>query len=250
VCNEFQKKKEQFTTEYRREFGPRGNIRYPEDLASAPVFSDWLREVVAIASNSRNRPSVDVIEASKLPEIRATAYRAMYVNGMHLRIRTAEEEKVTCDSAIASAVWKRSRSVGADDGGTLDKMEYVGWVEEILELNYRSHCVIVLLCSWVSAKLDDPNSKVLRDRYGFSLANLHSANSEPGPNTFAFPTQCRQVFFSNDQNYSRVHGGDWKVVCSTDVRGRRGDWHSARPDIEILYAGRDSDFEGLHLRIP
>jgi hypothetical protein len=48
--------------------------------------------------------SQDVLQASKLPEIRATRYRAMYANGMHLRIRSAKEEKVTCDSAVASAV--------------------------------------------------------------------------------------------------------------------------------------------------
>jgi hypothetical protein len=43
---------------------------------------------------------------SKLPEIRATGYRAMYTNGMHLRIRSAKEEKVTCDSTVASTIWK------------------------------------------------------------------------------------------------------------------------------------------------
>jgi hypothetical protein len=153
MCMEFQSKKEQFTTAYRREFGPRYRIRYPEELRSTPVFSDWLHEAVDAAWNSSTRPSQDVLEASKLSEIRATGYRAMYVNGMHLRIRTAEEEKVTCDSAIAAAVRKRRRGTDNYEGGIFDKMEYVGWVEEILELNYRSHYIIVLICSWVSTNL-------------------------------------------------------------------------------------------------
>jgi hypothetical protein len=119
-----------------------------------------LKEAVAATSNSGNRPSKDVIQASKLPEIRTTRYRAMYTNGMHLRILTTEEEKVTCDSAIATAMWKRSEGANSDEGGTLNKMEYVGWVQEILELDYRSHYIIVLLCSWMPAKLDDINSKV------------------------------------------------------------------------------------------
>jgi hypothetical protein len=63
----------------------------------------------------------------------------MYVNGMHLRIRMAEEEKVTCDSATAAVVWKRGRGADIYEGGIFDKMEYVGWVEEILELNYHSY---------------------------------------------------------------------------------------------------------------
>jgi hypothetical protein len=132
---------------------------------------------------------------------------------------------------------------------TLDKMECVGWIEEILEFNYCTHYVIVLLCSWVPANLDDSNSKVRRDKYGFAMANMQSVNAEPGPNTFTFPTQCRQIFFSNNKKFSRSHGGDWKVVCGTDVRGRQGDWHSGHPEIEILNPGRDSDFEGLRLRL-
>jgi hypothetical protein len=103
------------------------------------VFSDWLHEAVDAAWNSSTRPSHYVLEASKLPEIRATWYRAMYVNGMHLRIRMAEEEKVTCDSATAAVVWKRGRGADIYEGGIFDKMEYVGWVEEILELNYHSY---------------------------------------------------------------------------------------------------------------
>jgi hypothetical protein len=67
-------KKEQFTAKYCKKFGPRGSICYPHELTSAPVFSDWLHEDMAGANNLSNRPSKDVIEASKLLEIRATAY--------------------------------------------------------------------------------------------------------------------------------------------------------------------------------
>jgi hypothetical protein len=148
---------------------------------------------VAATSQSNDKPSKDVIQASRLPESRATSYHAMFANGMHLRIQTTEEDKITCDSALASTVWKRSTGSDSDARERLDKMEYVGWIEEILELNYRSHCVILLMCSWVSTKLDDANSKMRRDRYDFAMANMQSANSEPGPNTFAFPTQCKQV---------------------------------------------------------
>lgn len=30
-------------------------------------------------------------------------------------------------------------------------VEYVGHVEEIVELNYSGFCVVVLMCSWVKA---------------------------------------------------------------------------------------------------
>jgi hypothetical protein len=129
VCEEFRTRRAEFTSEYCREFGLRGTIRYPHELEAVPQFADWLHEAVAAASQSSTKPSDDVVDASKLPELRATGYRAMYANGMHLRIRTAEEEKITCDSAVASAVWKRSQRSESEAGGRVDKMEYVGWIK-------------------------------------------------------------------------------------------------------------------------
>jgi hypothetical protein len=37
------------------------------------------------------------------------------------------------------------------------------------------------------------------------------------------------------------------VVCGTDMRGRRGDPDTERPEIEILNPKRDSDWEGLKI---
>ena len=102
---------------------------------------------MVVDSKSSNELSEDVIQATNLPEIRVTGYCAMFAHGMHIRIQTMEEEKITCDSTIACVMWKQSQSTEANAGGTLDKIEYVGWVEEILELNYYIHYFIVLLCS-------------------------------------------------------------------------------------------------------
>jgi hypothetical protein len=145
---------------------------------------------VSVAAKSANKPSADVIKASYLPEMRATGYRHMYPHGMHFRIQDAEEEKVTCDSAIASSVWKRKTGRNLLHSREMEAVQYVGWIEEILEFNYGSHCCIVLLCSWVPAKVQPTNPKVIRDRYGFVLTNLQSP-LKPGANSFAFPTQCQ-----------------------------------------------------------
>jgi hypothetical protein len=122
-----------------------------------------------------------------LPKVRATGYCHMYAHGMHFHIRDVEEEKITCDSVIAASVWRRTRR-DFKESREMETVQYVGWIQEILELDYRSHCCIVLLCSWVSATLQASNPKVVRDKYGFVLANLQSP-MRPGPNSFAFPTQ-------------------------------------------------------------
>jgi len=187
------------------------------------------------------------MEASKLPEKVATAYRAMYAHGMHLRVQSAEEDKITCDSGIAASVFRYSKGTSSNDLGHWQSEEYVGWIQEILELDYRSHCCIVLVCSWVPAKLGASNANVVHDKYGFVVANF----SNPlvlGPNSFAFPTQCQQVFFSDDIERRNGSGGDWKVVCGTEVRGRRVDCRDGKPFIEMLAPGRDSDFVGLRVQ--
>jgi hypothetical protein len=211
-----------------------------------PAFADWLRTEVSAVDESPFKPSADVLEASRLPEMLATGYRHMYAHGMHFRIKDAEEEKLICDSAIVASVSKRKTGRESLNAGEMETVEYVGWIHEIIELNYRSHCCIVLLCSWVPARMEASNSKVVRDRYGFAMVNLQSPMTL-GPNSFAFPTQCQQVFFSDDVLYSGVHGGDWKVVCGTTVRGRRGDLDYERPEMQILNPGRDADWKGLRL---
>ena len=51
-----------------------------------------------------NELDTDVMEASKFPKIVAIAYHAMYAHGMHLQIKTTEEDKLCCDRVIAALV--------------------------------------------------------------------------------------------------------------------------------------------------
>jgi hypothetical protein len=194
-----------------------------------------------------NLPTLDVIEASKLPYTVATRYRAMYVHGMHLRMRPAKLSKTTCDSRVACAVWRRSRSSEAREAGQVEGMEYVDWIEEILKLDYRSHCCIVLFCSWIPAKLVASNTKMVQDKYGFAVGDFKRTMS-PGPDSFAFPMQFWQVYFSDDRNFNVARGGDWKIILGTDVRGQHSDTQpTSRPGIQVLAAGKDNDFPELRI---
>jgi hypothetical protein len=38
------------------------------------------------------------------------------------------------------------------------KLEYVGWVEEILELNYGVLKIVMLLCNWVKANYSESSA--------------------------------------------------------------------------------------------
>jgi hypothetical protein len=235
-----------FKRAYQECYGKQSEIHYPHPLRNVPKFVEWLHLEVGTAANTIEKPTAEELEESRLPEKVATSYRAIYVHGMHLRVRSAKAKKVTCDSGVASTVLRKSKGQSGDISGQIQKAEYVGWIEEILELDYRNHYCIVLVCSWILGSTTGPHPKVVRDEYGFTLGNF--VRTMPlGPDSFAFPTQCIQVFYSYDKVKSTRSGGDWKVICGTDVRGRRGDLSSARSNTEILSIGRDSDFEGLRV---
>ena len=73
-------------------------------------------------------------------------------------------------------------------------LEYVGNLEEIIELNYRGHCTVVLLCSSVRENYRGDHATMKKDKYGFTIANF--AKKIPiGPESFAFPMYIDQVFF-------------------------------------------------------
>jgi len=40
----------------------------------------------------------------------------------------------------------------------LAKLEYVGWVEGMLKLNYKVLNIVVFLCNWVKAKYVESNA--------------------------------------------------------------------------------------------
>jgi hypothetical protein len=93
-----------FSAQYHEQHGPRSRPQYPPHLRWLLEFPEWLQVQVAEAARGPNSPALDVIEAAKLPEIVATGYRAMYVHGMHLRMRYVELSKTTCNSGVACAV--------------------------------------------------------------------------------------------------------------------------------------------------
>jgi hypothetical protein len=214
---------------------------YPETLSPLPEFADWLTEEVNRAEMSGQEVPEMVKDSAKLPSVEATAFRAMKAHGMHLRIRSAEEDKRTCDSSIAASFLQPLRGTESSDDTVVVPVEYIGWIDEILELNYGGHCIIVLLCSRVKASTEGTNATVKRDEYGFTLAKVPRNENPVGPESFAFPINVQQVFFSDKDG-----DPDWKVVCRVDVRSRRSPLQFAVDDNEVLGIGRDDDFQGLN----
>jgi hypothetical protein len=216
-------------------------VPYPQRLGTLPVFPEWLNGEVEQAQATGSYVADMVKESSKLPSMEAMAFRSMKAHGMHIRVRSAEEDKSTSDSSVTATYMQPARGTEDDANPRFVPVEYVGWVDEILELNYSGHCVIVLLCSWVKAKFGGPTGTVKRDDYGFTLAKVPQGHTLVGPESFAFPINVQQVFYSADEVDT-----NWKVVCRVDVRSRRSQLQFAVDDSEILNIGRDAEFTRLN----
>ena len=70
----------------------------------------------------------------------------MWAFGNHLRVRSVETQLSTCDSGVAVTFLRPCRSGMRDRNPVLARIEYVGNVEEILEVNYEGLFVTIFAC--------------------------------------------------------------------------------------------------------
>jgi len=185
--------------------------------------------------------SEDVINLSKLASLHATKYKSMWAFGNHLRVAAVESNLRTCDSGVAATFHRPCRSSVGDTNPVSADIEYVGHVEEIVELDYGGLCVVLLICSWVRANYHGNIALVKKDKWGFSIANFQRM-IPLGPDSFAFPMNVDQVFFCVS-----VDEPGWKVILRKEVRGRRVVGNIGGEEGRGTFgAGRDVDHATLH----
>ena len=239
LCEGRNDERRRFRSRHPGRSGRRG-APYPVNMSEFPQFADWLAaEVKTCQENSIEVPQ-NVVDSSKRPSLVAQKFRALNAYGNHYRVRSAELSLRTCDSGVA-AVFRRPWRSGLRDQNPVEAaVEYVGHLHEILELDYTTHCVVILVCEWVKANYAGTNATVKKDRLGFTMANFNRMIPY-GKESFAFPIHVQQVFLSND-----LLCPGWKVVCRTEVRGRRIDRDASREGVDGLFGlGCTADHKGL-----
>jgi hypothetical protein len=75
----------------------------------------------------------------------------MYAFGNHFKVANIEEHLTTNDSGVATVFEHECILVPNDENPIFAKLEYIGQVEEILELNYGVLKMVVLFYKWVKA---------------------------------------------------------------------------------------------------
>ena len=141
------------------------------------------------------------------PSDQAKLYRSMYAFGNHVPVRSAQAQLTTTDFGAATTFRQLCRSDLKDTNPKVAELEYVGWVEEILSVDYGLFEVVVLYCNWVAANMKGDGATMKHDEYGFTTVNFerlipYSARS------FAFRPYIEQVLHPTWPNV------DGKLFCA------------------------------------
>jgi hypothetical protein len=225
--------------EYRRK-KRKARVLYPTEMCEED-FHIWFPKAVVRAIEGGTEEVPEDVKALMLPPSdQAKSYRSMYAFGNHIRVRSAEAQWTTMDSGVAATFRQLCRAGLKDTNLKAAELEYVGWIEEILAVDYGHFEVVVLYCNWVVANMKGDGATVKRDDYGFTTVNFdrlipYSAQS------FAFPLHIEQVFFAPD-----VAKCGWEVVLRREPRGVRLFSNDQRADeVQCISLGTTSDFAGL-----
>jgi hypothetical protein len=121
----------------------------------------------------------------------------MWCNGRHYRIKKLDETKKTCDSGISAVFEVTNVSSRSDRRPELSENRYYGYLEDIIDCDFKSFKIILFVVKWYKLRLNrfDPDRTVIEHANGFTMVNtraLEPRTSEP----YVLPSQCEQVFYS------------------------------------------------------
>lgn len=155
----------------------------------------------------------DTVLLSNPPSMTCKRYKKMKAYGNHWRVNDETGQSMgNFDSGVACFETNEYSSGAGKD--------YVGLLEDILVLDYGdlNTPIILFSCQWKKRFGSHRNSTYIRDRDGFLVVNFkHNLPKQVDP--FVFPSQCTQVFFSDDD--LRPAGSQWKVIMRKEARSRR-----------------------------
>jgi len=165
---------------------------------SFPKFDDWIVDAISDAQQEGQDITLEEIELSRPPNIIASSFSGMWAYGSHLRVEEKDRGKENCD-CIVSAEFHH---------GTEKKL-YIGFIQDIIQVDYADTRPILLKCKWIKP------SAVQRDEYGFVRINTRqfiSRNDEP----YVSPPQITQSFLIDD-----VTSPGWSYAIQVESRSKR-----------------------------
>jgi hypothetical protein len=135
----------------------------------------WIRSSIVTAIKEGDKIEKDVVHLSMPPTLEDRSYQTMWAFRNHNHVSSVEVHLTTQDNGTITSIFEQECVSGPNDQKPMvAKLEYVGWVEEILELNYGILNFVVLLCNWMKTNYIGSSATMKQDEYGFTIVNFGS----------------------------------------------------------------------------
>ena len=160
---------------------------------SYPLFSAWLDDRVDSMLLANEVVSPELRNLSQLPKSIVAEYRTMWAFGNHFRVEDPlmGNQYLTYDSGVACVAATVCQASAADRRPAEATLQYVGILDNIIQLDYIVRQINVLACSWIKPNVMG-NPSMRQDSHKFTLIKhvaFQPANAEP----YVMPAHVSQV---------------------------------------------------------
>ena len=123
-------------------------------------------------------------------------HKAMWCNGRKFRIKKLDEKRKTSDCGITAVFEVTNVSSRSDRHPKFSKNLYYGYLEDILECDFKSFKIVLFDVKWYRLRMNecDPNKTIILHDNRFTMVNTRSF--ELGTDHYVLQSQCEQVFYS------------------------------------------------------
>ena len=120
----------------------------------------------------------------------------MVCNGCIYHIKKLDETNKKTDYGISAVFEVTNVSSRSDRHPELSENWYYGYLEDILQCDFKSFKVFLFVVKWYRLRLNqrDPDRTIIEHDNGFTMVNTRFF--EPGMEPYVLPSQCEHVFYS------------------------------------------------------
>ena len=116
----------------------------------------------------------------------------MWAYGRHYRVERVDVNRRTFDCGVMVDFKQSSRASSKDKNIVEGNLQYVGKIQEIIELDYRSFKCCIFKCKWYEAFERTRRHDTHSGLFSIDSSKYLLEDKEP----YVLPIHCEQVFFS------------------------------------------------------
>lgn len=118
-------------------------------------------------------------------------YPAMWAYGHHYRVERVDAKRRSFDCGVMVDFKQSSRASSKDKNVIEGNLQYVGKIQEIIELDYRSFKCSIFKCKWYEAFNMTQRHDIHSGLFSIDSSKYLPLDKEP----YVLPIHCEQVFF-------------------------------------------------------